>query len=240
MKYLNVRIKPKNIESKKFLKHSGIPEVGFSLEMNRNENSRYKIAQQFILIKLMFTCMFFFIVVFQNISKEFTILKKSLNSIPIQGLSFWFYLLCDNICKFVLKISTLCVYKGSKLNALLCTDIFLLYRFANSVAIIQYLAEKYGQGCETKGTFYPKDDPIPRTVIHHRLAFHLSTFQRRVYDYMILPMDYDYERTGENRIKLAHALRIFDEFLKRHQEQKCKNVTFGLYATGGMLCDFDF
>jgi glutathione S-transferase len=78
------------------------------------------------------------------------------------------------------------------------------------VAIIQYLTEKYGKD----ETFYPKC-PTARSVVHHRLAFTLSTYQRRVYDYMILPMDYAYERTGDNLKKLQHALKIFDEFLRR-------------------------
>ncbi|CAL8104449.1 unnamed protein product [Orchesella dallaii] len=91
-----------------------------------------------------------------------------------------------------------------------------------SVAIIQYLAEKYGRTgkLSSNSTFYPADDPVQRSVIHHRLSFHLSVFQRRVYDYMILPMDYDYPRTEANRIKLTHALAIFDEFLRRQQEQQ--------------------
>lgn len=109
--------------------------------------------------------------------------------------------------------------------------------YHSSVAIIQYLAEKYGQtSCETMQMFYPLNNPLQRSVIHHRLAFHLSTFQRRVYDYMILPMDYDYQRTDENRIKLTHALAIFDEFLKRHQthQQSDENAAAGLYITGSM------
>ncbi|ODM92877.1 Glutathione S-transferase 1, isoform C [Orchesella cincta] len=96
-----------------------------------------------------------------------------------------------------------------------------------SVAIIQYLAEKYGQNSPT---FYPTSSPAQRSVIHHRLSFHLSMFQRRVYDYMILPMDYDYPRTEENRIKLTHALAIFDEFLKR---QQTPNHSSGNSAAGG-------
>lgn len=79
-----------------------------------------------------------------------------------------------------------------------------------SVAIIQYLAEKYGKD----STFYP-NCLAKRSVVHHRLAFHLSSYQRRVYDYMILPMDYAYERTEDNLKKLRHTLKVFDEFLKR-------------------------
>lgn len=121
---------------------------------------------------------------------------------------------------------------------------FNFHSLKNSVAILQYLAEKYGQnsGCAAVGKFYPVGDPIQRSVVHHRLSFHLSTYQRRVYDYMILPMDYDYERTEENRIKLTHALGIFDEFLRRQQEpddssSSSGNLTAGakgLYAAGGM------
>lgn len=51
----------------------------------------------------------------------------------------------------------------------------------SSVAIIQYLAEKY----EKDETFYPKDDLRARSIIHHRLAFYLSTYYRRVHDYMV-------------------------------------------------------
>ncbi len=92
-----------------------------------------------------------------------------------------------------------------------------------SVAIIQYLAEKYEK---ESNTFYPKNDPEKRSIIHHRLAFHLSTYQRRVYDYMILPMDYAYERTEDNLMKLQHAVKIFDEFLRR------QNTPF---VAGGLL-----
>lgn len=53
--------------------------------------------------------------------------------------------------------------------------------FLPSVAIIQYLAEKYGKD----DTFYPKDDLRARSIIHHRLAFYLSTYYRRVHDYMV-------------------------------------------------------
>lgn len=58
-------------------------------------------------------------------------------------------------------------------------DSLLLFYF--SVAIIQYLAEKYGKD----ETFYPKDDLLARSIIHHRLAFYLSTYYRRVHDYMV-------------------------------------------------------
>lgn len=53
--------------------------------------------------------------------------------------------------------------------------------FLLSVAIMQYLAEKYGKD----DTFYPKDDLLARSIIHHRLAFYLSTYYRRVHDYMV-------------------------------------------------------
>ncbi|KAJ6632792.1 4-coumarate-CoA ligase 1 [Pseudolycoriella hygida] len=81
-----------------------------------------------------------------------------------------------------------------------------------SIAIIQYLAERYGKN----ETFYPKHDAVIRSVIHHRLAFYLSTYYRRVHDYMILPMDYaGYERNDEKLAKTNHALRVFNEFLRR-------------------------
>lgn len=136
------------------------------------------------------------------------------------------------------------------------TTLFLCFDFDLpdfSVAIIQYLAEKYGHqsGNPVHQAFYPINDPIERSVVHHRLCFHLSVYQRRVYDYMILPMDYDYQRTDENRIKLTHALAIFDEFLKREQEKSPSTSdgntadgtgsgTGGLYAAGGSFLSFSF
>lgn len=79
-----------------------------------------------------------------------------------------------------------------------------------SVAIVQYLADKY---CKDD-TFYPKDAKA-RAVVNHRLAFHLSTYQKRVYDYIILPFDYLYEQTEDNLVKLKHAVKILDQFLSR-------------------------
>jgi len=79
-----------------------------------------------------------------------------------------------------------------------------------SVAIIQYLAEKYGKD----DTFYPKD-LAKRAVVNHHLAFHLSTYQRRLYDYIIIPFDYDYPQTEDNHRYLKQGLRVFNEFLER-------------------------
>jgi len=80
-----------------------------------------------------------------------------------------------------------------------------------SVAIIQYLAEKYGKNDDA---FYPKD-PASRSVINHHLAFHLSTYQRRLYDAIIIPFDYDVPATEDNHRYLKHACKIFNEFLDR-------------------------
>lgn len=90
-----------------------------------------------------------------------------------------------------------------------------------SVAIIQYLASKYPRN----DTFYPKD-PERNSVVHHRLAFHLSTYYRRIHDYYILPMDYEYERSEDNWKKLNHAVKIFDEILRRQNAK---------YAAGNNL-----
>ncbi|CAG7829443.1 unnamed protein product [Allacma fusca] len=95
------------------------------------------------------------------------------------------------------------------------------YIVGESVAIIQYLASKYPRD----ETFYPKD-PEKNSVVHHRLAFYLSTYYRRIHDYYILPMDYAYERTEDNKKKLNHALRIFDDILRKQN---------ALYAAGDKL-----
>jgi len=78
-----------------------------------------------------------------------------------------------------------------------------------SVAINQYLADEYA----VDDTFYPKSPKI-RAIVNHRLAFHVSTYYRRIHDYMILPMDYKLERTADNLKKLNHAVQIFNKFLK--------------------------
>jgi len=95
------------------------------------------------------------------------------------------------------------------------------YIVGESVAIIQYLASKYPRD----ETFYPKD-PERNSIVHHRLAFYLSTYYRRIHDYYILPMDYEYERTDDNRKKLDHAVKIFDAILRKQNT---------LYAAGDNL-----
>lgn len=55
-----------------------------------------------------------------------------------------------------------------------------MYILIYSVAIIQYLADKYRKD----DTLYPFD-PQKRALVNHRLAFHISTFYKAVLDYFV-------------------------------------------------------
>ncbi|CAG7832942.1 unnamed protein product [Allacma fusca] len=93
---------------------------------------------------------------------------------------------------------------------LLDDDGFVL---SESVAIIQYLAEKY----KKDDTFYP-EDAQERAVVNHRLAFNLSTLYKTVVEYMLLPTFYAYPRTELNLKKLNHSLKTLEEILNRQDK----------------------
>jgi glutathione S-transferase len=55
----------------------------------------------------------------------------------------------------------------------------LIFNFC-SIAILQYLADKYGKTDD----LYPKD-PEKRALVNHRLAFNLSTYYRYISEYVV-------------------------------------------------------
>ncbi|OXA43391.1 glutathione S-transferase 1 [Folsomia candida] len=96
------------------------------------------------------------------------------------------------------------------------------FLLSESVAILQYLAEKY----KVDEKFYPSADPQARAVINHRLSFHLSTYYKAMADYVLLPICYAYTRSEPNLKKVNHALTVFQELLGRQD---------GNYAAGADL-----
>jgi len=90
-----------------------------------------------------------------------------------------------------------------------------------SVAILQYLADKY----KVDSTFYPTD-PQKRSIVNQRLAFHLSTYYKAVVDYIILPACYAVPKTDGSRKQMEHAVRVFNTILLKQGER---------YAAGNQL-----
>nr|AHC08059.1 delta glutathione S-transferase [Locusta migratoria] len=81
---------------------------------------------------------------------------------------------------------------------------------SESVAILQYLADKYGPG----HSLYPRD-PQQRALVNHRLAFNISTYYARIAEYAVAPIFFDYKRTPEGLNKLKIALNVLNTILER-------------------------
>lgn len=62
----------------------------------------------------------------------------------------------------------------------IATNFFYANFFLLSVAILQYLADKY----KVDETFYPADAQ-QRALVNHRLAFHMSTYYKAVVNYIV-------------------------------------------------------
>jgi len=90
-----------------------------------------------------------------------------------------------------------------------------------SVAILQYLAEKY----KVDETFYPTD-PQKRAIVNQRLAFHLSSYYKAIVDYIILPACYAYSKTDASKKMLEHTVGVFNTIMAKQGER---------YAAGNHL-----
>ncbi|ODM95254.1 Glutathione S-transferase 1, isoform C [Orchesella cincta] len=95
------------------------------------------------------------------------------------------------------------------------------FLLSESVAIIQYLADKY----KVDDTFYPTVAE-QRAVINHRLAFHMSTYYKAIVNYVILPACYAYPKNEADLKKLEHAVGIFNTYMERQG---------GRYAAGSNI-----
>lgn len=84
------------------------------------------------------------------------------------------------------------------------------FQLSESNAILQYLAEKYGQD----GKLYPKDVKT-RAIVNHRLCFNLSTYYRYISEHVMAPIFFDYQRTPLSLKKVNIALDNFNTYLQK-------------------------
>ncbi|XP_063703029.1 glutathione S-transferase 1-like [Culicoides brevitarsis] len=83
------------------------------------------------------------------------------------------------------------------------------FYLGESNAILQYLMDKYAP----ESDMYPKE-PLARALVNHRLCFNLSFFYPSIFQYVILPMFFAYDRS-EYRLSRVHiSLTAFETYLK--------------------------
>ncbi|XP_063243439.1 glutathione S-transferase 1 [Bacillus rossius redtenbacheri] len=85
------------------------------------------------------------------------------------------------------------------------------FLLSESVAILQYLADRYGKNED----LYPRD-PQKRAVVNHRLVFNLSTYYQYISEYVMAPIFYAYERTALGLKKTNIGLSVFNTILERN------------------------
>uniref|UniRef100_A0A1B6EAU5 GST N-terminal domain-containing protein n=1 Tax=Clastoptera arizonana TaxID=38151 RepID=A0A1B6EAU5_9HEMI len=95
-------------------------------------------------------------------------------------------------------------------------DGFLL---SESVAILQYLADRYGV---QHHNVYPTD-PKKRAVINQRLAFNIASYYKNIAEYVMAPIFFDYERSPVGLKKVKAVLDVFNNILQNEGK---------LYAAG--------
>ncbi|KAG8223829.1 hypothetical protein J437_LFUL003717 [Ladona fulva] len=83
------------------------------------------------------------------------------------------------------------------------------FLLSESVAILQYLADKYSKDDK----LYPRD-PQKRAIVNHRLFFNLTTYYRYISDHMA-PIFYAYKRTPDTLKKMKNGLSVFNTLLER-------------------------
>ncbi|KAJ3627185.1 hypothetical protein MTP99_014584 [Tenebrio molitor] len=84
------------------------------------------------------------------------------------------------------------------------------FYLGESNAILQYLADKYGQDDK----LYPKDLQT-RAIVNHRLCFNLSTYYRYISEHVMAPIFFAYSRTPLSLKKVHIALDNFNTYLQR-------------------------
>jgi len=84
------------------------------------------------------------------------------------------------------------------------------FYLSESIAIMQYLCDKYAPGTE----YYPQD-PVKRAIVNHRLCFNMGFYYASISSHVIAPMFFDYQRTEMGLKKLKNALDVFETYLKR-------------------------
>lgn len=97
-----------------------------------------------------------------------------------------------------------------------------------SIAIMQYLCDKYAGG---DTVLYPKD-PKERALVNHRLCFNMGFYYSSIGAYSMAPIFFDYERTEMGLKKVNNALAVFETYLKGSGTKYAasKNVTIADFA----------
>ena len=85
------------------------------------------------------------------------------------------------------------------------------FYLSESIAIMQYLCDKYGAG---NTALYPKD-PKERALVNHRLCFNMAFYYSNIGAYSMAPIFFDYERTKMGLKKVNNALSVFETYLQR-------------------------